>query len=191
VPTGSRGRPRSETARRAILDAARDLIAENGYDALTIQGIADRAGAGRQTIYRWWTSKALIVADLLLAGDLQVPSTPVPDTGSLEADLTTWLEAVAESMSDPLLAPIMRALITAASDDPQEARLMYSMTTGPIHESVVARIARGKGAGQLHADVDERAVADALIGTILFSALTPGATPAPPAAVVKALVGRP
>lgn len=68
---------------------------------------------------------------------------------------------------------------------------MYAMSTGPIHESVVARIATGKVVGQLHPEVDETAVADALIGTILFSALTPGATPPPPAAVVRALIGRP
>jgi AcrR family transcriptional regulator len=189
VATGSRGRPRSEAARRAILDAARDLLAEHGYDALTIQAIADRSGTGRQTIYRWWASKPLIVADLLLAGDLQVPSNPVPDTGSLEADLTSWLEAIAVSMSDPQLASIMRALITAASDDPDEARLMYSMSTGPIHQGVIARLVTGKAAGQLREDVDEAAIADALIGTVLFGALTPGATPASPAAVVHALIG--
>jgi AcrR family transcriptional regulator len=189
VPTTSRGRPRSETARRAILDAARELLAENGYDALTIQAIAERSGTGRQTIYRWWSSKPLIIADLLLAGELDVPSEPVPDTGSLGADLTAWLEAIAASMTDPRQASITRALITAASDDPEEARLLYSMTTGPIHQSVVERLARGKAAKQLRADVDEIAIADALIGSVLFGALTPGAHPAPPAAIVAALIG--
>lgn len=190
MPTSSRGRPRSEVARRAILTAAREILAEKGYERLTIQEIADRSGAGRQTIYRWWASKALIVADLVLAGELDVPSEAVPDTGSLERDLTSWLEAIAAAMRDPRQASITRALITAASDDPEEARLLYSMTTGPVHQSVVDRIVKGKVAGQLRADVDEIAVADALIGTVLFGALTPGANPAAPAAVVSALVGR-
>jgi AcrR family transcriptional regulator len=190
VQTSSRGRPRSEVARRAILTAAREILAEKGYERLTIQEIADRSGTGRQTIYRWWASKAHIVADLLLAGQLDVPSEPVPDTGSLERDLTSWLEAIAAAMRDPLQASITRALITAASDDPEEARLLYSMTTGPVHQSLVDRIAKGKAAGQLRADVDEIAVADALIGTVLFGALTPGANPAAPAAVVSALIGR-
>jgi AcrR family transcriptional regulator len=191
VPTRSRGRPRSEAARRAILTAAREILAETGYERLTIQEIADRSGTGRQTIYRWWASKALIVADLLLAGELDIPSSPVPDTGDLAGDLTSWLETIAAAMRDPLQASIMRALITAASDDPDEARLLYSMSTGPVHQSVMDRVTKGKAAGQVRADVDESAVADALIGTVLFGALTPGATPAAPANVVSALVGRP
>ncbi|GAA1444216.1 TetR/AcrR family transcriptional regulator [Leifsonia poae] len=190
MPTSSRGRPRSEVARRAILTAAREILAEKGYERLTIQEIADRSGTGRQTIYRWWATKALIIADLLLAGELDLPSEAVPDTGSLERDLTSWLEAIAAAMRDPLQASITRALITAASDDPEEARLLYSMTTGPVHQSLVDRISKGKAAGQLRVEVDEIAVADALIGTVLFGALTPGANPAAPGAVVSALVGR-
>ncbi|RFA08120.1 hypothetical protein B7R54_01980 [Subtercola boreus] len=188
MPTRPPGRPRSEASRRAILDAARDLLAEGSYESLTIQAIAERSGTGRQTIYRWWSTKALIVADLLLEGELDVPSTPVADTGSLSSDLTTWLEAIAAALTDPRQASLVRALVTAASDDPNEARLLYSMTTGPVHQSLVNRLATGKAAGQLRADVDETAIADALIGTVLFAALTPGAKPAAPAHVVFALL---
>ena len=53
-----RGRPRSETARKAVLRAALRLVAAHGYRALTIEGIAAAAGVGKQTIYRWWPSKA-------------------------------------------------------------------------------------------------------------------------------------
>jgi AcrR family transcriptional regulator len=181
-----RGRPRSEVARRAILDAARDLINEAGYQQLTIQAIAARSGSGRQTIYRWWASKAMIVADLVLEGGLTLPQQVVPDTGSLEADLTRWLESITASLTDPAIASLMRALITAASDDQSQAQLLYAMSTGPYHQGLVDRIARGKSLGQLRATSDPVAIADALIGTLLFRALTPGAAPADSAAVVAA-----
>ena len=55
------GRPRSESARRAVLNAVDDMLVEHGYAALTLKGIAEQAGVGRQTIYRWWSTKAEIL----------------------------------------------------------------------------------------------------------------------------------
>lgn len=185
----TRGRPRSEEARRAILTAARDLITESGYSELTIQAIAARSGAGRQTIYRWWNSKALIAADLILEGELTLPDQSLRNTGSLERDLTEWLEGIASAMSDPNVASLMRALITAASDDPEEAKLLYSMSTGPYHQGIVERLKQGKAAGQLRESADDSAVADALLGTVLFGALTTGARTSTPESVVRALIG--
>ena len=65
--TSRRGRPRDEAAQAAIHTAAIDLLAENGYGSLTIEAIARRAGVGRQTIYRWWSSKADVVLEALVA----------------------------------------------------------------------------------------------------------------------------
>ncbi len=62
------GPVRSEAARLAILDAAVALFAERGYDHLTIEGIARRAGVGKQTIYRWWSSKGDVIAEAILEG---------------------------------------------------------------------------------------------------------------------------
>jgi AcrR family transcriptional regulator len=85
------GRPRSEAAQRAILSAALDELRERGYAALTIEGIAARAGAGKQTIYRWWPSKADVVLDALL--DMAETHVIVPDEGTLDADLSAFLSA--------------------------------------------------------------------------------------------------
>ena len=78
---------RSQRARRAILAAALDLVEEAGYAKLSIEGIAARAGVGKQTIYRWWGSKGSVLLDALLAlsEDEDGEVMGLPDTGDLEA----------------------------------------------------------------------------------------------------------
>src|SRR4029453_6092859 len=61
----TRGRPRDEDARRAVLDAALRLCGRDGYDALTVKGIAGAAGVGRQTVYRWWPAKSAVLMEAL------------------------------------------------------------------------------------------------------------------------------
>src|SRR2546429_4358041 len=85
------GRKRSEQSRQAILGAAFDLFGEVGYAGLTIEGIAARSGTGKQTVYRWWPSKADVMLDALAEkADLNVP---IPDNGTFAADLRAFLTA--------------------------------------------------------------------------------------------------
>ena len=107
------GRPRSETSWQAILMAALELAAETGYAGLTIEGIAARAGVGKQTIYRWWPSKADVLLEGLPAiADIEVP---VSDHGSYRADLRAFLQASYE-MADryPQIPDLLRALMAEA-----------------------------------------------------------------------------
>lgn len=190
VAARGRGRPRSEERRIAILAAARDLILESGYEQLSIHAIAARAGSSRQTVYRWWTSKALIVADLVITGALQLPDASIPDTGSLDADLALWLDGASRALADPQVGSLILALVTAATESEAEARLLYEISTGPFHCALVDRLDRGAASGQIGPFGDPMAIADAVIGTVLFRALTPGARPAPTVAVVRTLLGR-
>ncbi len=65
---GERGRRRSERSHAAIVAATQELLVERGYRELTIEGVAARAGVGKQTIYRWWPSRAALVLEAYLAG---------------------------------------------------------------------------------------------------------------------------
>jgi AcrR family transcriptional regulator len=90
--TGRSGRPRSESAGLAVLHAVDDLLVEVGYSAFTMKGIADRAGVGRRTVYRWWSNKAEILYEagvLDAQGELTVPLSGTP----LE-DLTAYFDAL-------------------------------------------------------------------------------------------------
>src|SRR5580658_4696398 len=109
------GRKRSEQSRRAILTAAWDLTGEAGYAGLTIEGIAARAGVGKQTIYRWWPAKADVLLEAGAAkADLRVP---VTDHGSYRADLRAFLGASYAMGSDPQFAGLLRALMAEAQLD--------------------------------------------------------------------------
>ncbi|MHA6758854.1 TetR/AcrR family transcriptional regulator [Streptacidiphilus sp. PAMC 29251] len=121
------GRPRSEAARRAILDAATALALRDGYTAVTIKGIAEAAGVGRQTVYRWWPTRGAVLLEALAEiGAAHV--LPVP-TADPRADLRAFLDdtftlatrkpvanvlvgVTADAVADPELSATRRAYIT-------------------------------------------------------------------------------
>ena len=122
----------SETSRRAILTAAFDLLQEIGYAKLSIEGIAARAGVGKQTIYRWWPSKGAVIFDafLMLSEATEGGPPTLPDTGDLAADLTVVLRATVEEMNDPRYEQPMRALATEIALDPELAAAYAERWTG-------------------------------------------------------------
>ncbi|MBN9376091.1 MAG: helix-turn-helix transcriptional regulator, partial [Cellulomonas sp.] len=81
------GRPRDMTRDAEILQAARDELAERGYERMTVAAVAARAGAGKATVYRRWASKAELVLDAAMCtADTALTIDRVPDTGSLAGD---------------------------------------------------------------------------------------------------------
>jgi len=164
------GRRRSEASRLAVLRATRDLLDEGGYERLTIGGIATRAGVGKDTIYRWWPSKAMIVANSVLeAEDDPFFSDEPADTGHLAADLTAWLRRRAiDYIVDPTSAARIRAVTAAATEDEKTAILIYERFAHPQQQAVVNRLRRAAEVGEIHTNADFAAVADALLGTLFY-----------------------
>ncbi|MFI7361362.1 TetR/AcrR family transcriptional regulator [Streptomyces sp. NPDC050149] len=162
---------RREASHRAILEATRDLLREGGFERLSMDAIAARAGVGKQTLYRWWDSKASVVAEAvvadMLAGD---DPTAIPDTGDVLADVRSWLDACVRAFTTR--AALIRALTSAAADDRGEAQRLFQRFTGPHRAAVVARLQRGVEAGQVRHGADLDAVADAFLGSLLFQLLT-------------------
>src|ERR671936_344940 len=100
------GRPRSETARAAILAAAFELASERGPSGLTMEAVAKRAGVSKETLYRWWKSKAEVLLEAL--AERGEETIPVPDSGSLHTDLLAFMRATARS-ADPPTRRLLRA----------------------------------------------------------------------------------
>ncbi|WP_405058088.1 TetR/AcrR family transcriptional regulator [Kribbella sp. NBC_01505] len=119
---GKVGRPRSERAREAVLHAVDDLLVETGYAAMTMKGIAERAGVSRQTVYRWWSTKAEILLEASAAdaeGELAVAP-----TGDALGDLTAYLEALVNFLANSPAGAAYRALLGEAQHDPEVAKLL-------------------------------------------------------------------
>ena len=132
---------RSERSRQAILAAALELVAEVGYAKLSIEGIASRAGVGKQTIYRWWPSKGAVLFDAVLAlSEDEAGDIALPDTGDLEADLKHVLRATVDEFNDPRQDRLLRALSIEIARDPALAELYAERLDAPLHERKKARL---------------------------------------------------
>ncbi|WP_173142336.1 TetR/AcrR family transcriptional regulator [Kibdelosporangium persicum] len=167
APDASR---RSETARRAILTAALDLVGKVGYAKLTIEGIATAAGVGKQTIYRWWPSKGALLFDAFLTlttGGQEEQAAALPDTGDLAADMKLILRATVNELNDPRYDLPMRALHTEIVLDPALAADYAKRLDEPLRELKKNRLRSAQRAGQVAEDVDLDVAVDMLFGPIL------------------------
>ena len=166
----SLGRPRSEASRQAILAAALELVAETGYARLTIEGIAARARVGKQTIYRWWPSKA----DLLLEAGAAKADFVVPvsdDHGSYRADLRAFLEASYLLGNRPEIANLLRSLMAEAQIDPAFGARFRELFLERRREAFSAITDRARQRGDLPGRPGPGVVADIVFGTIWYRVL--------------------
>lgn len=117
------GRPRSLATQEAVLAASLELTQRIGYAKLTMEGIAAEAGVGKQTIYRWWPSKAAIVLEAFTRDASSTVSVKL--TGNREADLTAFLAAVFRRMNGPS-GTIFRSLLSEALTSPEFSAQLYN-----------------------------------------------------------------
>ncbi|MFX4294454.1 TetR/AcrR family transcriptional regulator [Streptomyces bohaiensis] len=167
--TGARRPPdpsrRNARSRAAILGASLQLVGEVGYARLTIEAIAARAGVGKQTIYRWWPSKAAVLLDAFTENGGEPGAEPaIPDTGDLAADLRAVLRATADEFSDPAFEAPYRALAIAGAQDADLSREFDARLAGGGIEVYITRLRAARDAGQLREDVDLRLAAEMLTG---------------------------
>jgi AcrR family transcriptional regulator len=172
------GRPRDAQLHAAILAATRELLATGSYAELSMESVAARARVGKKTLYRRWSSKAPLVAEAVLQAYGGSGSFPVAETGNIQADLRSWLDEHAEFLGKAPNAALVRALIAAAAASPVDGAALYQQLSAPQHAGLMTRLRRAVDEGQIRTETDLDAVADALIGRLLFHALThlsPGA----------------
>jgi AcrR family transcriptional regulator len=157
-----RGRPRSEQADRAILAAAADLLAERGLSGMSIEEVASRAGVGKATIYRRWTSRGTLALDAFLA-EFQ-SQLPLPDTGSLHDDLLAalrnWIRSVTRTSAGPALA----GLVAEAQLDPGLAAAWRERVFERLRAQQKIMLDRAVARGEISARTDYDVVLDLMFG---------------------------
>ena len=159
-------RRRSEKSRTAIVTATRELLLERGFDGLTIEAVAARAGVGKQTIYRWWPSRPALVADVMLE-DADKILASVRHTGDLAADLVEWVGKLAVSLTTVRGSAMLRTLTAAGMEHEDTAVKLRAGFSKPLHDSVRSRL--------LAEGIDEptaESAADAIVGGVVYPILS-------------------
>jgi AcrR family transcriptional regulator len=157
-----RGRPRSEEADRAILQAAIEVLAERGLRGMSIEEVAARAGVGKATVYRRWPTRGALALDAFRAEFRELQ--PQPDTGSLHGDLLaalrSWVRAVTGTRAGRMLA----GLIAEAQNDPALAAAWREQVVARLRAQHVVMLQRAITRGEIPADTDLDVALDLLYG---------------------------
>lgn len=165
------GRPRSDEAHEAILAAALAVLREVGLDALTMEGVATRAGVGKATLYRRWSSKEAMVTEAVTR---IVETLPVPDTGDTDADLLALMRDSAALYREPATVPLLSGLVAAMVRSPSIAGAVLSGFHALRRDAVFTVLARAVARGDLPADTDLALAHDLLNGPPFYRALWTG-----------------
>jgi AcrR family transcriptional regulator len=160
---------RNEQSRRAILTAAVDLISELGYERVSIEAIAKRAGVGKQTIYRWWPSKGAVALEAL--NDSLAAVVDFPDSGDIVEDLRIQMKGVTQLLGSREVGPVYQGIIAAAQCDPAISRAHLEDIIEPANVAFHERIDRAQDRGELRSDFDRQAMIDLLYGAIYYRLL--------------------
>jgi AcrR family transcriptional regulator len=162
-----RGRPRDEVCRGRILKAALLVFEELGFNNTTTDAIAERAGAGKTTIYRWWPNKAAVLVEALR--EAVGEELPFPDTGDLREDLRLQLRNFVKLITGAR-GGAFKAFVAAAQSDPEVSEAFRSIWIRPRRGNAKARLERYRGS-TFRADVDLDLVMDVIYGPLYYRLL--------------------
>ncbi|GII27681.1 TetR/AcrR family transcriptional regulator [Planotetraspora mira] len=153
------GRPRSEESRRAILQAALRLCERDGYPNVTLKAIAAEAGTGRQTLYRWWNTKADVLLEAMTA--VVAPGLPPspPDLGSFLRETF--------ALTDGVAGRVVVGLMAEAQSDPDLAERLRTRLIGPRRAALREVLERDSAPS--HADLD--LIVDMIFGAMWYRLL--------------------
>ncbi|MEV5556505.1 TetR/AcrR family transcriptional regulator [Nonomuraea wenchangensis] len=160
------GRPRSEKAEKAITEATLDLIAEGmGVSELSIEAIASRAGVGKTTIYRRWSSKEDLVVDALAT--LKAPLPPLAGV-SVRDDLITLLDAMRAESGNRRGRCVMNIAMSEADRHPRLTERFVQRAVEPRRRALREVLERGVASGELRPDLDVTLAMAILSGTMMW-----------------------
>jgi AcrR family transcriptional regulator len=162
------GRKRSPEAYGAVLASARALLEEIGFERLTIEGVAARAGVGKATIYRWWPSKGALVVEAFLTA--VAPTLTFPRSKSARKDLAIQLRREARVYSGRI-GQIVREMIGSGQFDRETMRLFDEGYLRPRRTAAKQALQRGIDQGEFRKDIDLDAAVDALHAPIFHRLL--------------------
>jgi len=164
-PGRSAGRPRDASIDERVLSVTRELLMEVGWDELSLRLVATRAGVGRASLSRRWSSKAELVLHAILG---ETPDL-APFSGT---DLTGWIEWVVRGSHELYRRPDVQAavpgLLLALRENDELRRALWAGFSGPAVQLFAERVNAGTDAERRRADLDARATLAMAAGAALF-----------------------
>ena len=159
------GRPRDQAVNRAILDAARDLIAEQGYGSFSIEAVAARASVAKQSIYRRWASRGALLIDVYMDG--LESARPLPGTG-FGPDFKTLMSQTVQRQRAGAYANVLKGLMIEAQSDADLRALFIAKIVAPRRETLRRVLEQGKETGELPDGLDVEMMIDMTFGAVWF-----------------------
>lgn len=167
------GRPRSAVADGAILDATLELFAELGFEGLSVEGVAGRAGVSKATIYRRYPSKIdLVMAACENLVDASVA--PPPDTGSLRGDIEGIIDNLLRVVTGTVAGRALPQMISETVRTPELAAA-HRAFVAERRKIAIAAVQRGIDRGEVRAGADVEVAADLVAGPVFYRHLVSGA----------------
>jgi AcrR family transcriptional regulator len=163
------GRPRSAQAHKAILEATLELLAQEGFQGLSIEDIAARAGVGKTTIYRRWSSKDELVIDAI--HEVQIDLSTV-DTGNFRDDLVILFKSAYKGlMTHPLLPQLVLRLISEYQNNPEIFQVFLNQLLIPRFQQFMHMVEKAKAREEIRRDIDWTLALELIAGPIFFHLL--------------------
>src|SRR5882762_2514358 len=167
--TTLQGRRRSETSRKAILDATYDLLKTVGFHQMSIEGVAARAGVGKATVYRWWSSKGVLAVEAFMQAI--APSIGFRETASARADIELQLNLLAKAYRGKA-GEILKEMIGFSQSDAETREAFFVGYLKPRREAAKTALQRGIEQGEFQSNLDPEVLVDALYGPLIYRMLT-------------------
>jgi len=166
------GRPRDPAVQRQILAAADEIIREGGSAALTMEGVALRAGVSKQSVYRRWSSRGDLLIDLYFGSDFE-PQAAIAGTTFRER-FTSYLDWSVKRLFDPSRASILRALAVEGQTDVAVREALTTRIVEPRLAQGRSLIQEGKSGGEVRQDLDVDTALEFVFGSVWFNVLIKG-----------------
>jgi AcrR family transcriptional regulator len=168
APPRPPGRPRNPLVDKAIQDAAIDLLVEQGFEAMSMEGVAARAGVGKTTVYRRWDSKEDLVMDAVTCN---LTSLEDPDTGSLREDLVRHVMLFQQTAVTTPIGRVFPRIVAEVADRSALGRLYAQRVIEPRRAMLLAIFERGVDREELPAGTDLDLGIELIVGPVMLRRL--------------------